>query len=78
MDRHAGGYEVFKKSDTWTWSSYHKGGYPGFVHTKASGMATDLTSCQLHPTKNSDSREKTTEQHLKLQGTLLKASQGDA
>lgn len=65
MDRHAGGHEVFKKSDTWTWSSYHKREYASFVHTKASG--TDSTSCQLYHAETPGSREKTTDQHLKLQ-----------
>lgn len=31
---------------------------PGFVNTKASSMATGLTSCQLYPKEISGSREK--------------------
>lgn len=66
MNRHTGEYEVLRKSDTWTWSSYHNP-IPGFVHTKASGTATDLTYCHLHLIEPSGSREKNTEQDLKLQ-----------
>lgn len=40
---------------------------PGFVHTKASGMATGLTSCQFCPIESSGCREKNTEHHFKLQ-----------
>lgn len=65
MDRYAKGYEVLKR--IWHLNSCHKEDIPGFVPTKASGMVTGLTSCQLYPMETSGSKEKNAEQHLKLQ-----------